>query len=93
MKLPRQKRPEKGKRRCTPAGGFAARVRTKAQSRLIEVDFAVDGESVGIDRSAPFERGIRARLLRGERKREVTADAELVDGRILTLHDEIRVCR
>ena len=78
--------------RCTPAGGFVYGVRNKAQSRLIRVDFRVAGRAAGADATAPFEQRIRGRLLRRERRPEVEAEAELVDGRVLTLHRRVRIC-
>ena len=92
MKLPKQVK-ERGRKPCTPAGDFLVRVRNHAQSRLVSVTFAIDGKDVTKDGSEPFDRRIRAKLLRGERKPEVSADATLVDGRVLTLHDEVRICR
>ena len=78
--------------RCTPAGGFVYGVRNKAQSRLIRVEFRVAGRAAGADATAPFEQRIRGRLLRRERRPEVEAEAELVDGRVLTLHRRVRIC-
>jgi N-acetylglucosamine-6-sulfatase len=92
MKLPRQVH-EQGRKPCTPAGGFLVRVRNHAQSRLVEVSYAVDGKTAVDDHSEPFDRRIPATLLRGQRKPEVTADATLVDGRVLTLHADVRICR
>jgi N-acetylglucosamine-6-sulfatase len=79
-------------RRCTPAGGFIYRVRNRARSRLVGVDFTVDGRNAGSTDSAPFDRHIAGRLLRRERRPLIEASAELVDGRVLTLHDRPRIC-
>ena len=42
---------------------------------------------------APFKRRLSSRLLREEPKPLIEADAELVDGRILTLAERVRICR
>ena len=89
LKLPRK---ERG-RRCTAAGDFVARVRNSSQSDLVKASFRVDGSGAGVDRSAPFERRIAPKLLRKKPRPEIIVDAELVDGRILTLHKEVRICR
>lgn len=91
LKLPRETR--KDGRRCTPAGDFLVRVRNNAASRLVGVEFAVAGRPAGRETEEPFERRLRARLLRRKAKPEITAVAELVDGRILTLRDRIPICR
>ena len=91
MKLPPESR--KNGRRCTPAGGFLVRVRNNAASRTVGVEFTVDGRRAGRATDEPFERVLRARLLRRKGKPEIAATAELVDGRILTLHDRIPICR
>lgn len=79
-------------RRCTPARGFVYGVRSKAQSRLVRADFTVDGRDAGSDDSEPFDHRIPARLLRRGPRPLVEANAELVDGRILTLHERPRIC-
>jgi N-acetylglucosamine-6-sulfatase len=93
LKLPRAQRPSPGKKPCVHAGGFVAKVRNKAQSALVEVRLRVDAKSAGVMRGEPFERKIKPRLLRRTRKPEIDADAMLVDGRVLTLHDKVRICR
>lgn len=90
LKLPREIR--KNGHRCTPAGGFAAGVRNRAQSRLVRVDFSVDGRAAGSDSKAEFGRRLPVKLLRRRVRPEVEATAELVDGRRLTLHDRVRIC-
>jgi len=91
QKLPRQIR--KNGRRCTPAAGFVSRVFNKAQSRLVRVEFSVDGKDAGSDMTAPFKRKLPVKLLRRSAKPEIEATAELIDGRRLTLHDKVRICR
>nr|MBA2523034.1 sulfatase-like hydrolase/transferase [Solirubrobacterales bacterium] len=90
QKVPRQI--HKNGHRCTPAAGFLLRVFNKAQSRLVGVDFSVDGKAAGSDRTAPFKRKLPVKLLHRRVKPEVEATAELVDGRRLTLHDKVRIC-
>ncbi len=80
-------------RTCTLPQGFVARVRNEAQSRLVSVTFRVNGKRVGEDGSAPFERRLPLKALRERPRAEIDADAELVDGRMLTLHDRFKVCR
>jgi hypothetical protein len=89
-KLPRQIR--RDGRRCTPAGGFVYGVRSAAQSRLTGVTYSVNGKSAGRDGSEPFERRLPAGLLRKERRSDVEATAELIDGRRTTLHDRVTIC-
>ncbi len=91
LHLPRPVR--EGGRTCTPARDFVARVRNRSRSTLIRASFRVAGRSAGTVRSAPFERRIRPRLLRRKARPEISVDTELVDGRILTLHDRLRICR
>ena len=90
-RLPRAVR-ENG-RRCIPVRDFVYGVESNAQSGLVGVDFRVEGRSAGSDTSEPFERRLPARLLRkGKPRPLIEADAELVDGRVLTLVDRPRVC-
>ncbi len=89
-RLPRRIR--RDGRRCRPAGDFDYGVRSAAQSRLIGVTFTVNGRDAGADGSEPFERRLPARLLRKERRSDVEATAELVDGRLMTLHDRVAIC-
>ena len=91
LKLPRPVR-EKG-RTCTDARDFVARVRNKAQSRLVGVVFRVNGKKVGEDHSSPFRRRLPTKALRTRPRAEVDADSELVDGRMLTLHERVKICR
>jgi arylsulfatase A-like enzyme len=84
-------------RKCRKAGDFVARVRPSgggpSPTPLARVSFRVAGERSGTDRSAPFKRKLNSRLLRMKRKPLVEADAELLDGRALTLRDRVRICR
>ena len=91
LTLPRKVR-ERG-RRCIPAGDFVARVRNSSQSELVRASFRVDGNGAGVDQSTPFERRLAPKLLRRQPRPEIIVDAELVDGRILTLHKQVRICR
>jgi len=91
LKLPRAVR--KDGRRCTSRRHFVARVRNNSPSRLIKASFRVGSRSAGVDRSAPFKRRIAPRLLRRTRRPVINVDAELLDGRILTLHERVRICR
>ena len=89
LELPKPKRKGGGKggKRCTPAGAFLAQVDNRAQSRLVRVDFAIEGRKAGSDKKAPFERTLRARSLR-----RAKGKAQLVDGRRLTLSKDVKVC-
>ena len=91
LKLPREKRAD-GKR-CAQPRGFVARVRNRAQSRLVSVVFRVNDEKVGEDGSAPFKRRLPIKALRERPSAEIETDAELVDGRMLTLHERVKICR
>lgn len=90
LKLPRQTRAD-GKP-CTSPRDFVARVRNKAQGRLVRATFRVNGKEVGEDGKAVFKRRLPIRALRARNRAEIEVDAELVDGRVLTLHDRVRIC-
>ena len=80
-------------RRCIPARDFVYGVESRAQGRLVRVDFAIDGRPAASVSSEPFEHRLPARLLRkGKPRPLIEADAELVDGRLLTVRDTPRVC-
>ncbi len=64
-----------------------------ARPELVRVSFRVAGQPSGTVRSAPFKQKLNSRLLRSERKPLIEADGELIDGRILTLPDRVRICR
>jgi len=92
MELRLPKPTTKGGKRCNSAGGFVAKVRNSSESRLVGATFEVNGSKVGEDGKSPFKRRLPRRALRAERKAEIEVDAELVDGRVLTLHDRVRIC-
>jgi arylsulfatase A-like enzyme len=83
--------------KCRKPGDFVVRVRPSGggpdPTPLVRASFRVAGERSGTDRSAPFKHKLNSRLLREQRKPRIEADAELLDGRILTLRDRVRVCR
>ncbi len=92
LRLPKGQRKD-GRKRCTPAVAFLAQVENRAQSRLVSVEFEVEGKKAGSDRKAPFERTLPVRLLRKAKgKADVDATAELVDGRRLTLSKSVKIC-
>ena len=91
LKLPRSVR-ERG-HSCREARDFLARVRGGDSGDLVEVKFSVGSRAAGHDRSGPFKKEIRPRLLRGKRRPEINAVAELADGRVLTLRKRTRICR
>ena len=47
---------------------------------------------MAVDKKEAFERRLSSKALRKRNKAEVEADAELVDGRVLTLHEKLRIC-
>jgi hypothetical protein len=83
--------------KCRKPGDFVAKVRPSGggpdPTPLVRVSFRVAGERSGTDRSSPFKHKLNSRLLRTKRKPLIEADAELLDGRALTLRDRVRVCR
>ena len=81
--------------KCRTAGDFVASVRRRGDgsAQLVRVSFRVAGQPSGTVRSAPFKQKLNSRLLRSERKPLIEADGELIDGRILTLTDRVRICR
>ncbi len=82
---------------CSEAGDFTAKVRRsgtgRSSAKIVRVSFRVAGRSTGTVRESPFSRKLRPRLLRSKSKPLVEADAELIDGRIRTLFDRVRICR
>ena len=82
---------------CSKAGDFTAKVRRsgtgRSSAKIVRVSFRVAGQPTGTVRESPFSRKLRPRLLRSESKPLVEADAELIDGRIRTLFDRVRICR
>ncbi|KAA0274158.1 MAG: DUF4976 domain-containing protein [Acidobacteria bacterium] len=97
LKLILPDRVRKHGKRCRTAGDFVVKVRKggggSAQTPIVRASFRVDGKRSGTDRSTPFKRELNSRLLRAKRKPRIEADVELLDGRILTLRDRVRVCR
>ena len=97
MKLVLPDRVRKHGERCRPAGDFIVKVRKGGKgpspAPLVRASFRVNGKRSGTDRSAPFKHKLNSRLLREKRKPRIEADAELLDGRILTLRDRTRICR
>ena len=93
LKLPAPVR--KNGAKCRTAGDFVASVRRRGDgsAQLVRVSFRVAGQPSGTVRSAPFKQKLNSRLLRSERKPLIEADGELIDGRILTLTDRVRICR
>ena len=90
LKLPRSVR-ENG-RSCREPRDFIARVRGQGAASLLEVRFAVGSERAGKDRTGPFKKEIRPRLLRKKRKPTIRVETELVDGRLFDIQKRIRIC-
>ncbi len=91
LKLPRSHR-EHG-RSCRDPQDFIARVRGSGASQLVRAGFTVGGSEAGHDRSGPFKKEIRPRLLRAKKRPEIRVLAELLDGRELSLQKQVRICR
>jgi hypothetical protein len=82
--------------KCRKAGDFVAAVRRPGDdpwNSLVRVSFRVAGQDAGTLTEAPFKRRLSRSLLLDQRKPLIEADAELVDGRILTLAERARICR
>lgn len=92
LKLSLPPRRRRDGERCTPAAAFVAEVTSRAQSRLVRVSFRVNGKKAGVDKKEAFARRLPSRALRERNKAEIEADAELIDGRVLTLHEKLRIC-
>jgi hypothetical protein len=97
LKLVLPDRVRKHGERCRRAGDFVVKVRKGGEgpspAALVRASFRINGKRSGTDRSAPFRQKLNSRLLREKRKPRIEADAELLDGRILTLRDRVRICR
>ena len=91
LKLPRSHR-EHG-RSCRRAQDFQARVRGSAAPRLVRAEFTVGSRAAGHDTAGPFRKRILPRLLRDGHRPQLSATSTLLDGRILTVHKRVRICR
>ncbi len=93
LRLPPTRR--KHGKRCTPAprGKVRAVVRNHAQSKLIAAEFRVDGKLAGTRHRGPFKRKLPVHRIAGGNRADIDVTAELVDGRRLTLHERVRLCR
>jgi N-acetylglucosamine-6-sulfatase len=91
LDLPRSVR-EDG-RSCRPPGRFVVHVRGADSGATERVRFLVGSKRAGHDDDNPLKKKLRPRLLRDKHRVQVRAIAELVDGRILSLQREVRVCR
>jgi arylsulfatase A-like enzyme len=91
LKLPKSER-DHG-RSCRDPKDFIARVRGSGASQLRRTGFEVGGSEAGHDKSGPFKKEIRPRLLRAKKRPEIRALAELLDGRELSLQKRVRICR
>jgi hypothetical protein len=60
---------------------------------LDEVEFSVDGHKVGRDGAKPFDHRLPRKRLKRHKRADVRATAHLIDGRVLTLDDDVRACR
>ncbi len=80
-------------RSCRPARDFIVRVRGAGVAAVEQVSFSVGSRPEGRDRAAPLSERIRPRLLRGPRRPEIRALAEMVDGREFSLQKRVRICR
>ena len=92
------KRNDKGKtigfKSCFKAGSLSAKVkRRNGETQIVEVTFRVEGKKTGVRTAKPFERKLRPSLLKSEKRPEVSATAMMLDGRGLTLVDDIKVCQ
>ena len=95
MKLQLPDEIKRGDKRCRRAGDFVAAVKRPGDDRwnsLVRVSFRVDGTDAGTLTGRPFKSTLSRRLLREQPKPLIEADAELVDGRILTLAERVRIC-
>jgi arylsulfatase A-like enzyme len=70
--------------------GARAKIKGADSKRLLGVSFEVDGKGDGGDGNAPFSEKLGK--LRGKRAK-VVATADLVDGRLVTLDEKVKVCR
>ena len=91
-----KKRKGKGKgfKNCFKPGSVVAKVKRKTgETQVVEVTFRVEGKKAGVDKSKPHQKRLRPRLLKGERRPEITATAMMLDGRGMTLTDDVKICR
>lgn len=92
------KRNDKGKtigfKSCFKAGSVSAKVkRRNGETQIVEVTFRVEGKKAGVRTAKPFEKKLRPSLLKSEKRPEVSATAMMLDGRGLTLVDDVKVCQ
>ncbi len=90
----KRKRNGKGLKNCFKAGSVTAKLKSgDEQTRLIEVEFRVDGRKTGVAEQSPFETKPRPKMLKDSRKPLVTATATLLDGRMVTSSERVKICR
>jgi N-acetylglucosamine-6-sulfatase len=92
------KRNAKGKKvgfkNCFRAGSVSAKVkRADGEADIVEVTFRVEGKKAGVRNIKPFERKLRPSLLKAKKKPAVTATTMMLDGRGITLAEDVKVCR
>ncbi|MFN8111744.1 MAG: sulfatase [Solirubrobacterales bacterium] len=96
MKLQLPDEVRRGGEKCRRAGDFVAAVKRPGKDpwdSLVRVSFRVAGQDAGTLTDSPFKSSLSRSLLREQRKPLIEADAELIDGRILTVTQRVRICR
>ncbi len=59
---------------------------------LVEAEFRVEGRRAGDVVEPPFETQLRPSLLKVSRKPQISVDATLLDGRMITITSRIKIC-
>jgi arylsulfatase A-like enzyme len=96
MKLELPDEVRRGGGKCRRAGDFTAAVKRPGDDpwdSLVRVSFRVAGRDAATVTEPPFESRLSRGLLRERRRPLIEADAEMIDGRILTLTERVRICR
>jgi N-acetylglucosamine-6-sulfatase len=78
---------------CREPRRLLAKVKGSASSKVARVGFSVGPNAAGHDTSRPLKKRLRPRVLKGKRRPQIRAVADLVDGRELSLQKRTRICR
>ncbi len=82
-----------GGRRCARRP-ISARIGNKDHRKLVAVKYTVGKDKLGEDDQRPFDRRLPFDSFKGHSKKTaVTATADLLDGRRVTLENQVRACR
>ncbi len=87
------KRNGNGLKECLLPDSVTAKLPRKTDEMpLVEAEFRVEGRRAGDVVEPPFETRLRPSLLKAARKPQISVDATLLDGRMITITSRIKIC-